>query len=114
MIRRTLLFVHLFFFIYGASFAAALPIDEFIEVCGAGSLEEVHEAVASGADVNATDADGWTALMAAADKGNTEVVAFLVDRGADIHRKDRCGTTALMAAAGGSDTRSVQLLVNAG
>ena len=46
-------------------------------------------------DVNAQDAKGWTALMAAAKKGSLALVDYLVDNGADIEKKNTGGQTAL-------------------
>jgi ankyrin repeat protein len=51
-----------------------------------------------GADVNAVDHEGNTALHMAASRGDTESVLFLVSRGADVTRVNREGnTTADMA-----------------
>jgi uncharacterized protein len=48
-----------------------------------------------GADVNATDPDGETALMSAVTSGNLEVVTMLIDKGANVQAKDKKGVTAL-------------------
>jgi len=47
-----------------------------------------------GADANATDPDGETALMSAVRSGNLEVVTMLLDKGANIQAKDKKGATA--------------------
>ena len=69
----------------------------------------------AGADVNAKDKDGWTALMAAAAK-NPEpgVVSALLEAGADIQGKNDAGWTALMAAAHNSNPDVTATLLEAG
>ncbi len=54
----------------------------------------------AGADVNAADNQGQTALHGAAQKGWDQVVQFLVDRGAKLDVKDKRGHTPLDAAMG--------------
>lgn len=62
-------------------------------------LAAVKALLAQGADVNATSADGYTALMYTASYGNSEIVRFLLDKGADVNAQDKTGHTALMEAA---------------
>ncbi len=54
----------------------------------------------AGADVNAVDNQGQTALHGAAQKGWDQVVQFLVDHGAKLDVKDKRGHTPLDAAMG--------------
>src|SRR5580700_824649 len=54
----------------------------------------------AGADVNAIDNQGDTALHGAAQKGDDQVVQFLADHGAKLDVKDRKGRTPLDAANG--------------
>jgi lysophospholipase len=67
-------------------------------VAGAGDLAEVRRLIESGADVNAGDYDGRTALHLAASEGRLEVVRLLVERGARIDARDRWGGTPLTDA----------------
>ena len=60
-----------------------------------GTLEAVKLTVELGADVNAVDEEGSTALHAVVDKGFDTVVKFLVDQGANLHAKNRRGQTPL-------------------
>jgi ankyrin repeat protein len=73
----------------------------------AGRKKTEEQAIASiklcmeaGADVNAIDNQGDTALHGAAQKGYDQVVQFLVDRGAKLDIKDKKGRTPLDAAMG--------------
>ena len=63
-----------------------------------------------GADVKATDRDGRTALIWAAQDGHEAVVRLLLEKGADVEAKDRDGRTALIWAAQGGHEAVVRLL----
>jgi ankyrin repeat protein len=52
--------------------------------------------LAKGADVNAKDGDGRTALMQAAREGDIEIARILLAAGADVNAQDRRGQTALV------------------
>lgn len=54
---------------------------------------------ASGADVDAADSSGWTALMYAAASGHSEPVEFLLKAGANPNHKSFDADTAMMASA---------------
>ena len=53
-----------------------------------------------GADVNAADHDGNTALHHAAARGDNEMITFLVSRGANVKAVDREGRTTVDMANG--------------
>ena len=55
----------------------------------------LQELIDAGAEVNAADADGQTALMAAAEKGHVSKVRFLLGHGANVNARDKWGRTAL-------------------
>ena len=55
-----------------------------ILAAGNGHLETVRVLVEGGADIDATDFTGWTALHAAATMGHTSIVQFLLERHAQI------------------------------
>jgi ankyrin repeat protein len=67
-----------------------------------------------GADINATDAYGYTPLMNAAMLGRVDIVKALIDAGADIQKKGQFGYTALHAAAQNGHLDVVQALVKYG
>ncbi len=62
------------------------------------ALEAVKILAGLGADVNATNAAGQTALHGAADMGANEIIQFLVDKGAKMDVKDKSGQTPLSIA----------------
>jgi ankyrin repeat protein len=59
----------------------------------------LHLASAKGANVNATDADGSTAIMYAAANDDLELVRALLKAGANVKLKNQFGTSALTEAA---------------
>jgi ankyrin repeat protein len=64
-----------------------------------GDLQRVKSVLDQGADVNAKDIDGWTALMYASLNGYADIVKYLIDHGADINVKNKYGETALLLAS---------------
>jgi hypothetical protein len=66
------------------------------------TLEAVRLAAERGVDVNVANADGNTALHAAAVRGYDTVVKFLVEKGAKVDVKNKKGQTPLAAATEGS------------
>jgi hypothetical protein len=63
-------------------------------------VESIKLCLAAGADIDAVDSNGRTALFGAAQQGFDKVVQYLADRGAKLDIKDRNGRTALDAASG--------------
>jgi ankyrin repeat protein len=64
------------------------------------AIEAIQLSLEAGADINAVDGRGQTALHGAALKGYDQVVQFLADHGARLDAKDRRGFTPLDAAMG--------------
>jgi ankyrin repeat protein len=56
-------------------------------------LDLLNDLLSYGADINATNGDGNTALHVAISDGLTEVVKYLLDHGADMNKTDRSGWT---------------------
>ena len=79
-----------------------------------GNLEIVKSLIEQGADVNAKDIDGWTALIRSSKKGYLEVVKYLIDKGADVNAKTNNGTTALMNSSDEEHLDIVKYLINKG
>ena len=84
---------------------AAMPDAEFLKICEQGSPAAVAQALKDGANPNAADKDGETALLKA---------AYYSQAGAAVNAADTQGKTALMYAASGGNTQVVRLLLEAG
>ena len=80
-------------------------------------IEDTPEVVSlllkAGANVNAKNKDGETALMVAAGNGNKATVNFLIDAGAD-DLIDNYGDTALIHASVRGNAETVNALIDAG
>ena len=72
--------------------------------------EVVELLVNNGADVNAKDEEGVTALTIAAREGCLEVMEFLIVKGGDVNAKDKKGNTALSLASAEKEHGIVQYL----
>ena len=84
--------------------------EEFIELCKSGDARKVEEAIINGANVNAKDNYGWTALMEATFWGHTETAELLLKHGADVNAENKYGRTALMRAMTRGYTETADLL----
>lgn len=90
---------------------------QLIQAAENGNLPAVQTALTEGADVNAKDTDGVTALWIAAQEGHTEVVKLLLEKGADVNVRvtiNNVEWTILRAAKRMRHTDIVQLLKKAG
>lgn len=79
-----------------------------------GNIGTLSQLLTAGADINARDQHGQTALMIAAHAGFAEVVTFLVGQGAALNHSAKHGLSALMLAVIGGHTNIVRTLVRAG
>jgi ankyrin repeat protein len=73
--------------------------NDFLYAAKEGKLNEVELLLKEGADINAKDNAGWTALMYASANCHKDIVELLIKAGADIDAKDNCYWTALMWAS---------------
>jgi ankyrin repeat protein len=80
----------------------------------AGDKAAVSALIAKGADVNARNNYGWTALSHAARAGNAELVKLLLAHGADVNARDQSGWTPLMRAAMKGHVDVVRVLLEHG
>ena len=87
-----------------------------IEAARRGQLDVTEALLRAGADVDAIDSSGMTALEMASRTwgGDTAIVRRLLDAGADRDVTDNTGFTPLMQAAIGIDTAMFQLLLDEG
>ena len=72
--------------------------DHLLQAVEAGDLPRVQAHLAAGADCEARNADGATALMLAAHAGRLDVVRALIGVGADVNATDERGWCAMTKA----------------
>ncbi len=75
-----------------------------------GHVENVEILLSHGANINYSDKDTYTALLAAASNGYHELVAALLDRGAKIDSVTESGASAMMLACIGRHTETLRIL----
>ncbi|MCK4319689.1 ankyrin repeat domain-containing protein [Candidatus Micrarchaeota archaeon] len=90
------------------------PNEILLKSAKIGSNIGIKYALLIGADVNAEDKDGWTALMWAAKKGYAETVKLLIEKEADVNAKDSYNTTTLMLASDNGYLKIAELLIEKG
>jgi len=78
------------------------------------NLEVMEAFIKSGADVNATDKEGFTPLMMVSCREGLSPVELLINSGADLDRVNIYGVTALMRAASNGKTLVAKKLIEAG
>jgi uncharacterized protein len=78
-----------------------------------GRIETVKQLLAGGASPSATDAQGWSALQAAAENGHLEIVKILVKAGANLNYVS-AGKTALQLAQTAKQGAVVEYLKSIG
>ena len=119
--KRIVLFM-MCIFLLPAIFAEASTKDKNVQLVQAaerGNLTDVQNALNNGADVNAKDDRGLTALMMASYGGYTngsyaEIVKLLLDKGANVNIKTHEGITALSKASSGGNAEVMKLLLAKG
>lgn len=76
------------------------------------TVESVNRCLKNGADVNARDENGDTALMiAACNNENADIIRVLIENGADVNARDEDDSTALICAAKGSNPDHIVALI---
>ncbi|MGE3405140.1 MAG: ankyrin repeat domain-containing protein [Vicinamibacterales bacterium] len=95
--------------------ASGGDVSPLVTAAKAGDAATVRSLLARpGADVNATEHDGTTALHWAVQHGQVDVVKALIRARADVNRKNRYGVAPLWLAATNGDNASVEALLRAG
>ncbi len=79
-----------------------------------GRFDTVKELLECGADVNAKDDNGQTALMTAAAIGHSPIFHFLLDYSANVNESSSDNMTALLWAVLANDTGMVKTLIKKG
>ncbi len=99
----------------GSSMTSERQVDlEFMQAAANGSLSKVKTLLDKGANIEAANDKGATALMWAVMKDQTNVVKFLVDEGANVNAETSTGMTALKVAAAEGRLDTVKFLLNHG
>jgi ankyrin repeat protein len=88
--------------------------DSLPAAIAAGERDAALELIAAGANIDASSADGTTALHWAAHRGDRELVRLLLEHGADATSKNDYGVTPISAAAVEGDYEIVAMLLDAG
>ena len=99
-----------------ASIAAAeakLDKELFVQ-CGYGNVEQVADLLKQGANSNATNEYGVSALHLAARDGHLKLIQLLIENGARVNVRDHSGGTPLKDAAGSNSSEALKLLLKAG
>jgi uncharacterized protein len=86
---------------------------ELFEAVKAGNREAVKEIIATGAEVNSQDKQGWTALNWAAARGHVDIIGTLLEHGADPFAVGRDLRTPSMIALAAGQTEAVKALRSA-
>ena len=79
-----------------------------------GDLQQLRMLLELGADANARDGGGRSALYWCASGGHVDAMRALLDRGADVSLTDKSGWPALLKAAGMGQDEAVALLLERG
>ena len=79
-----------------------------------GSLDELQRLLTGGADIDARDEHGQTALMLSVVAGHVDVVTWLIDHSAMLDHRAKYGLSALMLAVINGHVEVVRALVRAG
>jgi uncharacterized protein len=87
---------------------------DWAEATTAGDVDRVCTLLDAGADVDARDKHGQTALMNAAHRGDLALVQALVRRGASLNNTAKWRLTALMLAVIANHPEVVAVLIAAG
>ena len=79
-----------------------------------GCLELIQMVLEHGANANAIDGKGFTALMYAAQYNSSDLAALLIAHGADVNAADNEGATPLSFAVDHNSSNVAKELINAG
>lgn len=87
---------------------------QLVSAATEGDIETVLELLEGGADINATNNQGVTAVMAATQKNNIDTVKILIEQGADIDIRNNNMDNVLLYAGAEGLLEIVKLAIQAG
>ena len=99
---------------HGAAAAGAIDAPAIVEAARTQDAAAVRALVAAGADVDAAQPDGATALHWAAYRDDRDVAVLLLDAGAGVDAANELGATPVWLAADNGSAAMVELLLAAG
>ncbi len=79
-----------------------------------GNISAINALLASGANINAKNFEGWTPLHMAVMKNSRDIVELLISKGADVNAKGSRGLTPLHGAAIKGQRDIAELLISKG
>ena len=88
--------------------------EQLIKAVKDGESSQVVDLLMAGASANATESNGWTALIWASFYDYVDIVQLLLDRGAEVDLHDDAGKTALIWAAANGRQDVVRILLKSG
>jgi hypothetical protein len=88
--------------------------NQLLSAASSGDTARATRLLGDGADVDAKNNQGDTALLLAAKAGKIDTARLLIEKGANIEAKDNVGETALIAACTSGHAEIAQLLVEKG
>jgi len=111
---KNVIYVVIVLIILIVCFGCATTPKMLMQSAESGDYAEVKRLIEEGADVNAKDNNGWTALMIASEAGKEEIANWLIEAGADVSAQDNDGFTAFMIALFSGHREMTQLLLPVG
>ena len=110
ILRALLLSCFLFLFVNSCT-----PLTEsLLKAAQNGDISKVEKLLFKGAEVNAKDKGGGTALIYMSEGGNVNIVKVLIEKSAEVNAKDNFGRTALMIASLNGHADIIKILIDKG
>lgn len=88
--------------------------DQWPTLAGTATAEQITEALAQGADINATDTFGRTAILIAAKAGKLDIVRQLAEAGADVNKQDQICLNPFLWGCISGNLELAKMMVEAG
>ena len=112
MKTRTLVSILIFVFTVMLISSCATRLNTALQF--GGDYDRIKRLIEKGADVNAQNNNGWTALMLASAWGYIDIVTLLIEEGAYVNARTKHGNTALMYASQEGHPEVAELLIEKG